>query len=126
MGQLKEGLAISTAATAAQFIHLRVRSAYSLLEGAIKAGKVATLAADAGTEIAAAVWNVADSEEASVPAANAAFRDKVNFIFAVARNKMTFNKTTGAKALRNDADSGNIATGTDADDGTVYTKAELA
>ncbi|HYC99541.1 DNA polymerase III subunit alpha [Brevundimonas sp.] len=30
------------------FIHLRVRSAYSLLEGAIKAGKVATLAADAG------------------------------------------------------------------------------
>jgi DNA polymerase III subunit alpha len=48
MGQLKEGLAISTAATAAQFIHLRVRSAYSLLEGAIKAGKVATLAADAG------------------------------------------------------------------------------
>lgn len=30
------------------FIHLRVRSAYSLLEGAIKAGKVATLAADTG------------------------------------------------------------------------------
>ncbi|HST92337.1 MAG TPA: DNA polymerase III subunit alpha, partial [Brevundimonas sp.] len=30
------------------FIHLRVRSAYSLLEGAIKAGKVPTLAADAG------------------------------------------------------------------------------
>jgi len=48
MGQLKEGLAISDAAAVAQFIHLRVRSAYSLLEGAIKAGKVATLAADAG------------------------------------------------------------------------------
>ncbi|MFN3668043.1 MAG: DNA polymerase III subunit alpha [Brevundimonas sp.] len=30
------------------FIHLRVRSAYSLLEGAIKASKVPTLAADAG------------------------------------------------------------------------------
>ncbi|MFN3931372.1 MAG: DNA polymerase III subunit alpha [Brevundimonas sp.] len=30
------------------FIHLRVRSAYSLLEGAIKAGKVPLLAADAG------------------------------------------------------------------------------
>ena len=48
MGQLKEGLAISDTAATAQFIHLRVRSAYSLLEGAIKAGKVATLAADAG------------------------------------------------------------------------------
>ena len=48
MGQLKEGLAISDTAAIAQFVHLRVRSAYSLLEGAIKAGKVATLAADAG------------------------------------------------------------------------------
>ncbi|MES2833938.1 MAG: DNA polymerase III subunit alpha [Pseudomonadota bacterium] len=45
MGLLKEGRAISTAADA-QFIHLRVRSAYSLLEGAIKAGKVGRLAAD--------------------------------------------------------------------------------
>lgn len=32
----------------AQFVHLRVRSAYSLLEGAIKAGKVSVLAADTG------------------------------------------------------------------------------
>ena len=30
------------------FVHLRVRSAYSLLEGAIKAGKLGKLAADAG------------------------------------------------------------------------------
>ncbi|MFC0632867.1 DNA polymerase III subunit alpha [Brevundimonas balnearis] len=30
------------------FVHLRVRSAYSLLEGAIKAGKIGRLAADAG------------------------------------------------------------------------------
>ena len=30
------------------FVHLRVRSAYSLLEGAIKAGKVGRLAADIG------------------------------------------------------------------------------
>ena len=32
---------------AGAFVHLRVRSAYSLLEGAIKAGKVGRLAADA-------------------------------------------------------------------------------
>ena len=30
------------------FVHLRVRSAYSLLEGAIKAGKIGKMAADAG------------------------------------------------------------------------------
>jgi DNA polymerase-3 subunit alpha len=40
--------AITDAAVSTGFIHLRVRSAYSLLEGAIKAGKVGRLAADAG------------------------------------------------------------------------------
>lgn len=35
------------------FVHLRVRSAYSLLEGAIKAGKIGRLAADAGMPAAA-------------------------------------------------------------------------
>ena len=34
--------------TSQGFVHLRVRSAYSLLEGAIKASKVGKLAADAG------------------------------------------------------------------------------
>jgi DNA polymerase III subunit alpha len=38
----------ATGAAATGFVHLRVRSAYSLLEGAIKAGKVGRLAADFG------------------------------------------------------------------------------
>jgi DNA polymerase-3 subunit alpha len=40
--------AITDQASVRGFVHLRVRSAYSLLEGAIKAGKVGRLAADAG------------------------------------------------------------------------------
>ncbi|CAL1692247.1 DNA polymerase III subunit alpha [Brevundimonas subvibrioides] len=40
--------AISDTSAQTGFVHLRVRSAYSLLEGAIKAGKVGKLAADAG------------------------------------------------------------------------------
>ncbi len=40
--------AITDATASTGFIHLRVRSAYSLLEGAIKAGKVGKLAAEAG------------------------------------------------------------------------------
>ncbi|ADL01814.1 DNA polymerase III, alpha subunit [Brevundimonas subvibrioides ATCC 15264] len=40
--------AISDTPAQTGFVHLRVRSAYSLLEGAIKAGKVGKLAADAG------------------------------------------------------------------------------
>ena len=43
-----EGQAISAPGAADGFIHLRVRSAYSLLEGAIKASKVGRLAADNG------------------------------------------------------------------------------
>ncbi|RZJ21285.1 MAG: PHP domain-containing protein, partial [Brevundimonas sp.] len=39
---------MSEALNSQGFIHLRVRSAYSLLEGAIKAGKVPKMAADAG------------------------------------------------------------------------------
>ena len=39
---------MNEAMTGQGFVHLRVRSAYSLLEGAIKAGKVGKLAADAG------------------------------------------------------------------------------
>ena len=68
MGQLKEGLAISTAATAAQFIHLRVRSAYSLLEGAIKAGKIPKMAADNGMPAVA----VADRATLFAPPGDAA------------------------------------------------------
>ena len=43
-----EDMAITDTPAETGFIHLRVRSAYSLLEGAIKAGKVGKLAADAG------------------------------------------------------------------------------
>jgi DNA polymerase-3 subunit alpha len=43
-----EDEAITETPADAGFVHLRVRSAYSLLEGAIKAGKVGKLAADAG------------------------------------------------------------------------------
>jgi DNA polymerase-3 subunit alpha len=39
---------VSEAATGSGFVHLRVRSAYSLLEGALKAGKIPKMAAEAG------------------------------------------------------------------------------
>jgi len=37
-------------------------------------------------------------------------------------NKGTLNRSTGAFALRDEADTGNIVTGTDSDDGTTFTK----
>lgn len=105
--------------------------ASAIADGAIDAATFAAdaitaakIASDVGDEFAAAFWNVADAEEAAVPAASAAFRDKVNFMFALARNKITQTATTFL--LRDDADAATIATSTVSDDGTTFTRSELA
>lgn len=62
------------------------------------------------------------AEPAAVPAATASLKDKIAFLAALARNKVTQTATT--QALRNDADSGNIGTAAVSDDGTTFTRAE--
>lgn len=58
------------------------------------------------------------AEPVAVPAATASLKDKINWIQALARNKITQTATT--ETLRNDADAGTIATSTDSDDGTTF------
>lgn len=89
----------------------------SLTAGTIDAG---ALAADAVDEI----WDEAMTESAGVPAVTASFRDAFRWIFALSRNKIT--QTSSTQTLRNDADSGNIATAAVSDDGTTATRAEWA
>jgi hypothetical protein len=62
------------------------------------------------------------AEAAAVPAATSTLKDKINWLFALARNKLT--QTTTTQTLRNDADSGNVATSTVSDDGTTATRGE--
>jgi len=62
------------------------------------------------------------AEPASVPAATSSLKDKLNWIFALARNKLT--QTTSTQTLRNDADGGNIATAAVSDTGTTATRNE--
>lgn len=62
------------------------------------------------------------AESAAVPAANANLKDKINWLATLARNKRTTTTTT--ETVRNDADSGNIATAAVSDDGTTATRAE--
>ena len=62
------------------------------------------------------------AEPAGVPAATSTLADKIRWLFALARNKVTQNSTT--QALRNDADSANIATSAISDDGTTMTRGE--
>lgn len=64
------------------------------------------------------------AEASGVPAANAALWTKLNYMFAFFRNKITQTATT--QLLRNDADSGTIATSTVSDDNTTYTRGEFS
>lgn len=81
-------------------------------------------AADVNTQVDD-VLNVATlAEVAAVPAANAAVGAKINWLFALSRNKGTQISTT--KTLRNDADTADIATSTVSSDGTTFTRGEYS
>jgi hypothetical protein len=73
-------------------------------------------------QVVAALSTDTYAEPGSVPAATASLTDKVGFMMALARNRSTLNGATGAGALRNAGNSGDIATRTDSDDGTTYVK----
>lgn len=83
----------------------------------------ANLSAAIRTNIATAFASTL-AEESAVPAANAPWWTKLNFMFAKARNKITQTATT--QVVRNDADSAAIATSTVSDDGTTFTRGEFS
>lgn len=66
--------------------------------------------------------NVVCAEPGAVPALTANLKTALSWLLALARNKITQTSTTST--LRNDADSGNIATSTVSDDGTTFTRGE--
>lgn len=79
-------------------------------------------AAAINAEVVDALATDTYAEPGSVPAATASLAAKVGFLAALARNKLT--QTASTQAIRNDADSGNIATRSVSDDGTTYTQSE--
>lgn len=89
-------------------------------------GSVGSLGATAKSDVNAEVLDVLTTdtfaEPGAVPAATSTLKDKINWLFALARNKITQTATT--TTLRNDADSGDVATSTTADDGTTATRGE--
>ena len=80
--------------------------------------------AQVNAEVVDAIATDARSEPGSVPAANASMAAKVDWLFALARNKIT--QTSSTQTLRNDADSGSIATASVSDDGTTFTRGEFS
>lgn len=70
----------------------------------------------------AEVWAHALTEPSGVPAWSGDVEDALNWLLALARNKMTSSSTT--QTLRNDADSANIATSTHSDSAGTFTRGE--
>jgi len=65
-----------------------------------------------------------EAEPGSPPAHTATFQAKIDYIYAALIEKQTLNRSSGARALRNAADSGDISTATDSDDGTTTTRGQ--
>lgn len=88
----------------------------------------AAIAADALAAIKALVVEALDTdtygEPAAVPAATASISDKISWLSALSRNKIT--QTSGTQVLRNDADDAAIASSSVSDDGTTFTRGEYS
>lgn len=89
-----------------------------------KAASLGTTAkADVNAEVVDALATDTYAEVSGVIAATSSIKDKINWMFALSRNKLT--QTASSQALRNDADSANIATAALSDDGTTAIRAEF-
>ena len=72
--------------------------------------------------IANAIWDEVMVETTGAPAVTGTFRNAMEWIFGLSRNKITQTVTT--TTLRNDADDADLATSTVSDDATTYTRGE--
>lgn len=64
------------------------------------------------------------AEASGVVAATASLKDSIVWLKTLARNKLT--QTATAQVLRNDGDSGDVATSTLADDGTTFSRGKFS
>jgi hypothetical protein len=81
-----------------------------------------TAKSDVNSEVVDALATDTYAEPGSVPSATASLKDKIGWLFALARNKIT--QTSSTQNLRDDGDTGNIASATVSDDGTTATREE--
>ena len=100
-------------------------SALNTLSGHDPGATLSSLtAAQVNAEIVDALDTDTYAELGAVPAATASLSDKIAWLFMLARNKVTQTATT--VTVRNDADSGNVATSTVSDNGTTATRGEFS
>lgn len=86
--------------------------------GTIQAAALALINAEIVDALAVDTY----AESSAVPAATATLAEKIRWLATLARNKIT--QTASLQTLRNDADSGNVATSIESYDGTTFTRGE--
>lgn len=89
----------------------------------IQAGLSTLTAGQVNAEVVDALSVDGYAEPGSVPPATASLVDKLGWLFMLARNKRLTTAT--ADKVRNDADSGDVATATLSDDGTTFTRGSI-
>lgn len=114
--------AISTRLASASYTAPDNASVATILTRTDVATSTRATPAQVNTEMVDVLATDTYAEPASVPAATATLAAKIGWLMALARNKRTTTATTDT--LRNDADSGNIATAAISDDGTTFTRSE--
>ena len=89
-------------------------------------GSVGSLGAQAKTDVNAEIVDALTvdtyAEPAAAPAASASLKDKIGWLFVLARNKITQTSTT--TTLRNDADAATIAVSAVSDDNVTLIRGE--
>jgi hypothetical protein len=99
---------------------MTLTAAYDPAKTAAQAGAAMTLTTG-GVD---SIWAKTMTELSAVPGVTASTLSALQWIFLLARNKITQTSTT--QTLRNDADSATIATSTVSDDGTTFVRNEFS
>ena len=110
---------IPSAATVASQVRTELTTELGLIDAAIS---TRATPAQVNAEVVDALATDTYAEPGSVPAATSSLKDKINWLFTLARNKRT--QTSSTQTLRNDADNASISTSTVSDDGTTATRGE--
>ena len=88
----------------------------------IQSGLSVLTAADVNAQVVDVLTVDTFAEPSGVPAATSSLKDKINWLFMLARNKRITSGTTDK--VRNDADSADVGTAALSDDGTNFTRGE--
>lgn len=81
-------------------------------------------AAQVNSEVLDVLTTDTFAEPGSVPAATSSLKDKIGWLFMLARNKLTQTSTTAA--VRDDGDTTDVATSSVSDNGTTFTRGEYS